>query len=417
MANFVEGSSDPINDPNYKADKGAGIWKSKKFDLNLFLIKKAMSNLSHVASGQIGNDAANHLRHYLNNSGKDYQINMKSLLKVRYFANLIETELSLLQEYVNSLKLGIHHFTSRSVELNNIHPGESKNWYFAMAGFLFWSKGHAIVREENGKKAIFLEYEIKVRDRYNWDGMKSIHYTLTNYYDMVKNLASTFGLDESKGVKFLPKHQLNNIIVKDTLLGELHLHGFAKEYNLVGSHYATLQWGDLTWIKADWPQKLKYENNMKKIIRNFNYILLTFIFLTSMACADTVTTPVQTDGVWYEKDVPKDLMKELSNKSSLKMPEGAKILHCSYSSRDYSSIKCIIFSAVPFSKPNNTFDSFSIEKEKIIIGLINDSLPKLMLGDAVGGATLKPIKNKYGRWNADWIDTTTGYYLYLTGIK
>jgi len=141
------------------------------------------------------------------------------------------------------------------------------------------------------------------------------------------------------------------------------------------------------------------------------------MFLTSVACENTVAAPVQTDGALYEKDIPKDLLNQLSKKSSLKMPGGAKVIHYSYSNRDYSSSETVIFSIVPFNRPNLEFTKFSLKMEKILVGIISDKLPNLVLGDFVDGLSLSSIRNKHGKWDADYIDTTKGYYLYLTGIK
>ncbi|MBK9081984.1 MAG: peptidoglycan-binding protein [Rhizobiales bacterium] len=203
---FKPGSDDPPKG----GDPGAGPWRSHWPTPDMIAARAAMMHpaFQTAAIAAIGDDAARNLRHYLNISGDDLTIDFEGLVRETPSAGRKYTTLvDLMALYVETLGPGVFQFTSRRSWTGYCMQSECRNWYFAQGGHQVWIKGTARVLD-NGDCFVAAEY--KFRDRYNWDGGKSV----TIY-----------------GVR-----------ITDEFMGELHRQGLAREYDCQGAFRRNFHW-------------------------------------------------------------------------------------------------------------------------------------------------------------------------------
>jgi hypothetical protein len=225
MPNYKIGN----DDPPLKHDRGAGIWKSEPTHPETKDIKDWILRILPSAHVTIGRDAAKHLNHYFENTGKDYTIDLKGLLDTvpgdielenpaEFYPGgkrLYNRELDEAKIFVKSLnRIGRFEITSQVARVGRIYPRESWNWYYAVGGYSSWGKGTATVTGiTNGRKLCKLDFEYKFFDRYNWDGGKRVF---------------IYGVE-----------------ITDEAMGQFHREGLAKEFNMYGSYKETVEWVDL----------------------------------------------------------------------------------------------------------------------------------------------------------------------------
>jgi hypothetical protein len=114
------------------------------------------------------------------------------------------------KDWIETLPLGRHAFTSLNVQSAYNYQDESRNWYFAIGGYCTWGKGSAVVTQSAAVRQYEVDFEYKFFDRYNWDGGKSV--------------------------------TLLNIKITDQFMGEFHRQGIASEYNCFGTFKRRLSW-------------------------------------------------------------------------------------------------------------------------------------------------------------------------------
>jgi peptidoglycan hydrolase-like protein with peptidoglycan-binding domain len=195
-------------DPPLRHDAGAGMWKSKPWEVSYLALKEAIIQALPTAYVVIGADATKHMIHYLNNSGANYTIDLEGMVKdVPSAYQRYLDEVAQAQELVEQLAVGKHTIHSRKAENGYNRQAESRNWFFAIGGYTKWGHGTATVKTDSNYE---LEFEYKFYDRYNWDAGKSV----------------TFA-----GIK-----------VTDQFMGEFHRQGLAKEFDCYGSFKRRFIW-------------------------------------------------------------------------------------------------------------------------------------------------------------------------------
>lgn len=198
-------------EPPYVADSGAGAWKSAPTQATYAALAAAVVASLPLAYGVIGDDAAKHMLHYFMSQGSTYRIELEGMLRdVQGARELCERELGQAKKFVELLPPGRHEITSRNTQEGYNYEVESRNWYYAIGGYHAWGRGVAMVTESSGERQCQLDFEYKVRDRYNWDNGKSI----------------TF----------------HDITVTDKFMGEFHRQGLAREFDCVGSFRREFKW-------------------------------------------------------------------------------------------------------------------------------------------------------------------------------
>ena len=198
-------------DPALGHDPGAGVWKSKPWEISYVALKQAIIQALPAALVAIGDDAVKHMIHYLGNSGKSYTIDLEGMVsevpsaRARY-----EDEVAQAQELVEKLPVGTHTIHSIKAENGYNYQSENRNWFFAIGGYTKWGQGTATVKSASGGPTYELDFEYKFYDRYNWDAGKSV----------------TFA----------------GITVTDKFMGEFHRQGLAKEFDCRGSFKRHFTW-------------------------------------------------------------------------------------------------------------------------------------------------------------------------------
>ena len=198
-------------DPPLRSDPGAGKWNSKPKEATYIALAAGIIQILPQASLVIGDDAAKHMAHYFFGNGRDLTIDLEGMVaevpeaRVRY-----EDEVAQAQEWIETLPVGRHAFTSLNVESAYNYQEESKNWYFAIGGYSTWGKGTAVVTQTGGARQYEVDFEYKFFDRYNWDGGKKV--------------------------------TIFKITVTDQFMGEFHRQGLASEYNCFGAFKRQFSW-------------------------------------------------------------------------------------------------------------------------------------------------------------------------------
>lgn len=213
MPNYKLGTDDPTITP----DPGAGAWNSESKTIKMRAREAALRAVLGGAYVVIGDNAVKHLAHYLDNSGRNYTIDLKGLINdVKGEKELYNRELSEAKRYVESLnRTGRFEITSRTARGGYIQQSENRNWYFAVGGYSAWGKGVAqVTSDAAGRKSYRLEFKYKFYDRYNWDGGKKV---------------TIFGQT-----------------ITDEFMGRFHREGLAREFNMYGSYKKTVTWGHPT---------------------------------------------------------------------------------------------------------------------------------------------------------------------------
>ncbi len=160
----------------------------------------------------IGVDAAKNMFQYFRNTGDDPVIDLAGMLKdVPSTRELFQQELDAAKKFVETLPVGTHAITSDAVSHGYHTKAESTNWYFAVGGYAVWGKGMADVTRVGGAPSCRLDFDLKVFDRYNWDGGKKV---------------TLFG-----------------VTVTDEFMAEFHRQGFAREFKCVGAVTSKHAWG------------------------------------------------------------------------------------------------------------------------------------------------------------------------------
>jgi hypothetical protein len=199
------------SDPSLQHDKGAGRWRSQRPTAMMAWAKVAVLMRISDIGALLGRDAARHMEHYLGNSGQPYTIDLEAMVRdVPSAKDALAEEIQAAQMYVEGLPPGRYEIAATTTQAPYNKDTESKNWYYAVAGYVSWGKGIATVSEVSGRREYALDFEYKMYDRYNWDHGKS---------------AEVFG-----------------ITIRDDMVGDWHRQGLAQEFDMFGSLKRKLTW-------------------------------------------------------------------------------------------------------------------------------------------------------------------------------
>jgi len=199
-------------------DEGSGVHGGKRINPFQMALEQA-KKLTFYTGANIFEatgrpNAARHMRHYLNNSGQDLNIDVDLLLLQisglnSVFRQGVSDAVSQINGYISSsddtsdISLDI----GTSWNLNEryyIGSEQSEDWYYASGGIYYRFTSSVDVRfNSDANPTINMRTQMHIFDRYNWDGGKAV--------------------------------TIGGIEITDATLGELHKVGIAQEYNLLGS--------------------------------------------------------------------------------------------------------------------------------------------------------------------------------------
>lgn len=198
--------------PRLRHDPGAGAWRSKPITAAAVAQRAAIEAILGVPTMVYpGINATKHMQHYLDNTGKDYQIDLEDMIgSVANAKRAMIAEFRQAQNFITTLPNGIHHFTSRAGESAYNYKSESADWFFAIGGYTYWGKGVAHVSTGTKGRKFEVDFEYHVYDRYNWDGGKKV--------------------------------TIGGIEVTDEFMGEFHRQGLAQEFDCRGKIARHFTW-------------------------------------------------------------------------------------------------------------------------------------------------------------------------------
>ncbi|ADV68449.1 hypothetical protein Deima_2820 [Deinococcus maricopensis DSM 21211] len=156
---------------------GSGAYGSQSPTMKLRLAKEGWYAAASVAAGMGMPNAARHMRHYLNNSGKPLEVDVSSMMKdckVLRAAVLEKRDAEVLAvgPRIAFMKPGASiSFTSAKFTDAYIGSGDSKDWFYAIGGYTYWLQGEVYQR---GKDILKVKYRVHIHDVYNWDKGKAV---------------------------------------------------------------------------------------------------------------------------------------------------------------------------------------------------------------------------------------------------
>lgn len=195
------------------ADAGAGDYASKLWTWEKWQSRELFRAQLFGAGWVYGHDAARHLSHYFGNTGEELNVDAKRFFQEcpgaqRLFLKWLRSAF----DYVESLPEGQHEFSLTGNDLGECKKDESINWYYATAGFNVYFRGLAYIDKRVTPGWRTLTFTAQYYDRYNWD----------------------------VGDSFV----VNNKKTLESNMGEFHLMGLAKEYDLFGEYMENFTWRD-----------------------------------------------------------------------------------------------------------------------------------------------------------------------------
>jgi peptidoglycan hydrolase-like protein with peptidoglycan-binding domain len=202
-------------DPPARSDPGAGPWNSKpKTTIALVQRETILETLPPrglSAMTFIGKDAARHMKHYLDGSGRTLTIDLEGMVRDVPSAQMrFLNEVSQAKRFVEALPVGVHLITSKRGEGAYNSKSENQNWFYAIGGYTSWGRGKATLKSGHPQREYELEFEYRFYDRYNWDGGKSV--------------------------------TIASVTITDDFMGEFHRQGIAREFDCVGSIQRKFVW-------------------------------------------------------------------------------------------------------------------------------------------------------------------------------
>jgi len=212
-------NSIPQAPPPPPADKGAGAFNSVEPGILDHASEMKWRTVAGMAEGIGYTDAARHIQHYLDGSGKALYVKPENMLRdmpkfkekvdadFNMFKNQIQTSLANQYDGKERTEKFIAKFGNSNWTGYYATKNQSGNWFYATGGFSYTFAAVAKTippKKPESKPIIQGEYQMHVYDRYNWDKGKGV------------NIGEVFS-------------------VSDESLGSLHQAGLAKEYDIKGS--------------------------------------------------------------------------------------------------------------------------------------------------------------------------------------
>jgi hypothetical protein len=209
MPDYVLGSAAPHINP----DPGSGQWCSTPQTAKFLVYKRAveMAMDTHGVDITIGVDAVKHMRHYMNNTGSDYLLELPELMKKSVqFKQKYEDDLALAKIFVSKLSDGEYALTSSKLGHGYFYRSQDINLFYAIGGYSFWGQGKVHISTHAGVTSYLLDFEFYFYDRYNWDGGKSV--------------------------------TIANIRITDEFMQKFHQQCYAKEFDVRGVFKKKISW-------------------------------------------------------------------------------------------------------------------------------------------------------------------------------
>lgn len=164
-------------------------------------------------------NAADHMRHYLGNSGEPLTVSVDNMMRDIPDLTTAYTEQQAVAMQAANQRIAEmgeitqpQTFTLTGERLSDVYANSSKDWYYAVGGFTYWYTAEVtVLPNEGGPPKVQTEFKLNVYDRYNWDEGKSV--------------------------------EIAGVTVEDNQLGRLHRVGLAQEYDINGtSTPSTTEW-------------------------------------------------------------------------------------------------------------------------------------------------------------------------------
>lgn len=205
------------NPPPGGADAGSGAWCSAPQTAQFLVYKRALQMAldTHALDLSIGADAVAHMRHFMNNTGNDYALNMSDLMgksaQLRQHAN---EERALAKAFSETLAPGRYRINSARRGHGYFRQREDSNLFFAIGGYSYWGQGDLLVQETSvgprAHRTYQLDFEFHFYDRYNWDAGKAV--------------------------------QIAGIEITDGFMQNFHRQCYAREFDIKGQTKERLNW-------------------------------------------------------------------------------------------------------------------------------------------------------------------------------
>ncbi len=200
--------------PKISPDTGSGGWCSAPQTAEYLVYKRAleMAMDTHGLDITIGVDAVSHMRHYMNNTGNDYLLNMPELMaKSTQLRQQFDQEFAEAKAFSQTLHGGPHAIISSQPGHGYFRKTQDQNLFYAIGGYTYWGQGKLTIGQSiQGVAQYTLDFEFHFYDRYNWDGGKSV--------------------------------TLASIKITDEFMQKFHQQCYAREYNLRGTLKHRIKW-------------------------------------------------------------------------------------------------------------------------------------------------------------------------------
>lgn len=200
---FVDG----LQIPAIKRGQGSGVWGEKPREFSASA-KKFAAQVELPFMGIVLPDASRHLQHYFDNTGKDYQVDLKRIVETTDAGRDLY-----LSQRNGAIKYAMEHakegeplnFSSRRLEQRVFAEG-TENWFYASGNFSGYSQSKVI---KNGD-SFSMNFELNYIDPYDWD----------------RKSTQLFGAGK----------------VLDKDMAEFHKQGIAKDFLLTGKLPLIITW-------------------------------------------------------------------------------------------------------------------------------------------------------------------------------
>ncbi len=169
---------------------------------------------------------ADHMAHYLGNSGTPLAVDVDRMLReMPEFQRAMEQQFR--QDVWGTAQQEIAaRYTGEAMQFpittgwrSDYYPGREQypNWYYGVGGFSYSQTALVTVTpgDDPAHPIVTIQSQVHMSDRYNWDAGKSV------------NIPST-------GVQWIDDHTIAGDHIPDTSMGRLHQTGIAQEYDLYG---------------------------------------------------------------------------------------------------------------------------------------------------------------------------------------
>ncbi|MCP2278373.1 hypothetical protein [Nocardia amikacinitolerans] len=202
----------PPTDPGQGAH-GSQPWYSRADD---YAFAETVTVAIGVADGLGWTHAAAHLKHYLENTGKDLTLDPDQIMNED--PTLKQKADKVVTDYVRYLASDpANHGKTIPFQVpweadHSFSKSSQADWYYAIGSVHVTASGVATIHTpdaEGAQPRVTVDFQIHLFDRYNWDS----------------ETADT----EGKGVT------IGSIPIDDRRMGALHTAGLAKEFNMLGS--------------------------------------------------------------------------------------------------------------------------------------------------------------------------------------